>query len=86
MPSPSQTRAMRVRRLAAVARALLEGGVSTHLLCDKLERASFRLWPGLTMGTRRSYVVSALKTVLSRPLVEPNILAETVPLQEEPQT
>jgi len=78
MPSPSQTRTLRIKRLTTIARAFLEAGVSTHLLCDKLERASFRLWPGLTMGTCRSYVVSALKMVFSRPHTELALLTETI--------
>ena len=66
MPSPSQTRVLRINRLVTVATAILEGGTTTHLLFDKLEHASFRLWPTLMDNTRREYVVSALKIVLSR--------------------
>ena len=78
MPSPSQTRALRVRRLVAVARVLLEGGASPHLLFDKLNRVTFRLWPTLRDKTRREYVVSALKEVLSRPHTEFDLLTDTI--------
>jgi len=81
MPSPSQTRVLRIRRLVTVATSILEGGTTTYLLFDKLERASFRLWPTLRNNTRREYVVSALKIVSSRPHTEP-VLPEA--LREAP--
>lgn len=67
MPSPAQTRVLRIRHLVAVATSILEGGSTTHLLFDKLERASFLLWPTLRDNTRREYIVTALKIVLSHP-------------------
>lgn len=69
--SPSQTRGSRIRHLVSIAEAILESGATTHLLFDKLERASFRLWPTLRKKTRREYVVTALQIVLSRPHTEP---------------
>ena len=85
MPSPSQIRVRRIRQLVAVAMAILEGGATTHLLFDKRQRTSFRLWPTLRDNTRREYVVSALKIVRSRPHTEP-VLPEALgeaPTQEE---
>jgi len=82
MPSPSQTRAMRVRRLAAVARALLEGGVSYHSLFDKLWVLAQRSWPTVREATLRGYVVSAMKTTHSRPhtaSVSPEAVGEAPP-------
>ena len=77
MLSPSQIRVLRIRRLVAVATAILESGATTHLLFDKLERASFRLWPTLRDKTRREYVISSLKIVHSRLYTKP-VLPETV--------
>ena len=82
MPSPSQTRALRVRRLVAVARALLEGGVASHFLFDKLWALAQRSWPTVRESTRRDYIVSAIKTVTSRTHTEsvlPEALGEAPP-------
>ena len=65
-----------------MAMAILEGGATTYLLFDKLQRVSFRLWPTLMDKTRREYVVAALKIVLSRPHTEsvlPEALGEAPP-------
>ena len=82
MPTPVEVRRIRINYLIIFAKKLLEAGVPSHLLCDKLERASFRLWPGLREETRRSYVVSALKIVLSRPPAESVRPEAVVPPQE----
>ena len=84
MPSPSQTRDSRVKCLVSIARAFLEAGVPSHLLVDRLEQASWRLWPALRDKTRREYITAALKTVFSRPPAE-TVLPEAVePSQEGP--
>ena len=70
MPSPSQIRDLRVRRLVAVAMALLEASVS------------FRLWLWLRERTQRSYTVFALRVTLSQPPVEFDLLAEAASPQE----
>lgn len=82
MPSPSQIRAMRVSRLADVAEALLERGVPSHLLFGKLWALARRSWPAVREPTLRDYVSSSIRTVLSRPLVDSDILPETVSPQE----
>ena len=84
MPNPSQTRDFKIRRLVAVAMFLLEDGVSPHLLFGKLDRTSFRFWPGLREGTRRSYIVSAIRVVLSLSPVDSDLLTEAVSPQEAP--
>jgi len=85
VPSPSQVRRLRVDRLIIFARAFLEAGVPSHLLVDRLEQASWRLWPALRDKTRREYITAALRTVLSRPPAE-TVLPEAVELpQEGPQ-
>jgi hypothetical protein len=76
MPTPVEVRRIRINYLIIFAKKLLEAGVPSHLLCDKLERASFRLWPALRDKTRREYVVAALKTVLSRPTASADILPQ----------
>ncbi len=78
MPNPSQTREANILRLVAVANDLLKVGVSSHRLYDKLLLISFRLWPWIREGTRRSYTVAALRVVLSPPYVASNLLNETV--------
>lgn len=83
MPSPSQTRDSRIKHLVFIARAFLEAGVPSHLLCDKLERVSWRLWPTLGSKTRREYIVSALKAVLERPRDEFGMPEAVETLQEE---
>ena len=81
VPPPSQTRDSRVKCLVSIARYFLGVGVPSHLLVDRLEQASFRLWPTLGSKTRREYVTAALRTVLSRPPAE-TVLPEAV---EPPQ-
>jgi len=82
MPSPSQTRDLRVRRLVAMARILLEGGVTYNSLYDKLWAVAQRSWPTVRESTRTDYVISAMKTVRSRPHTEtvlPDAVGETPP-------
>ena len=76
VPSPSQTRDSRIKQLVLIAETILEGG-SQHLLIDKLERASFLLWPTLMEKTQREYAVAALKIVLSS-LHSDSVLLETI--------
>jgi len=76
MPSPSQTRDSRIKHLVSIAGAFLEAGVPSHLLCDKLEQASWRLWPALRDKTRQEYITAALKTVLSRPTASADVLPQ----------
>ena len=78
MPNPSQTREANILRLVAVANDLLEAGVSSHGLFDRLLLVAFRIWPGTREGTRRSYTIAALRVVLSPPYVASNLLNETV--------
>lgn len=82
MLNPSQTRESKILRLVAVAHDLLEAGVSSHRLFDKLLLITFRLWPGVRERTRRSYTVAAIRVVLSQPSVELNLLSETTFQQE----
>ena len=77
VPSPSQTRDSRIKQLVSIAENILEGGASQHLLIDKLERASFRMWPRLMGKTRREYAATALKIVLSS-LHTDSVLPETL--------
>lgn len=89
IPTPSQIRASRIKYLVFIAGTFLEAEVPTHLLCDKLEASAFRLWPFSREETRKDYVRSALRTVISRPPAE-SVLpeAEQVPrffiLYEDP--
>ena len=76
MPSPSQLRYIRVQRLIEVTEDLIEAGVSKHFLFGKLDRFCFRLWPELREGTRRSYVISALRVIMSQPTVASELLTE----------
>jgi len=62
VPSPSQVRRLRIDRLIIFAKKLLEAGVPSHILVDRLEQASWRLWPVLSDKTRREYITAALKT------------------------
>jgi len=78
VPNPAQTREQRILRLVAVARDLLECGVSIHLLCDKLRHLSFRLWPTIKEKTRKEYVVVAMRAVLSQPLIDLDFQSEAV--------
>jgi len=82
IPTPSQIRASRIKHLVFIAGAFLEAGVASHLLCDKLERASFRLWLTLRDKTRQEYVVSALKMVSEGPRDESGVIEAVEPLQE----
>ena len=82
MPTPSQIRASRIRHLVFIAGAFLEAGAPTHLLCDKLEASALRLWPFSREETRKGYVRSALRTVLSRPPAE-SVLPEAVETPQE---
>ena len=82
MSSPSLIRDSRIKHLVFIAKAILEGGASQHLLIDKLERASFLLWPTLRDKTRKEYAVCALKIVLSKPPFEFDLLTEGVPPRE----
>lgn len=71
MPSPLLTRDSRIKHLVSIVEAILEGGASQHLLFDKLWALAQRSWPTVRESTRREYVVSAIKTVLSRSHTEP---------------
>lgn len=85
MPSPSQTRDLRIKRLTVLARRLHESGV-VYGLYDRVERASWQLWPTLGDKTRRSYVQSALRMALEGPHPAESTLPEAVELpQEDPQ-
>jgi hypothetical protein len=81
MPTPSQIRASRIRHLVFIAGVFLEAGAPTHLLCDKLEASALR--PSSREETRKGYVRSALRTVLSRPPAESALPEAEEPTQEE---
>ena len=82
-PTPSQVRSQRIRRLVVLAEKLVAGGVE-YSLYDRVERASWRLWPTLRDKTRREYITAALKMVLSRSPAESDTIpeAEQVPQKE----
>jgi len=84
MPTPVEVRRIRIDCLIIFAKKLLEAGVPSHLLVDRLEQASFRLWPGLREETRKSYVRSALRMVLSRPTASADVLPQEM-RQASPQ-
>ena len=78
MPSPSQTRELRVCRLIVVAGDFLDAGVDTYRLFDRLNRATFHLWPGVREETRKSYLQSAVRAALSRSPVGLDLPPEAV--------
>ena len=77
MPSPSQIRDLRIRRLVSVAENLVEGGSSPYNLAGKLRVLARRSWPGVCESTIKSYVSSAITEILSRPHTE-SVLPEMV--------
>lgn len=85
MPSPSEIREARIRRLVVLARRLHESGVS-YSLYDRVERITWQLWPTLEGKTRRDYIQLALKAVLERPRGEFGIPEAEEPPQEEART
>jgi hypothetical protein len=69
MPSPSRIREEKIRRLVVLAEKLVAGGIEYGLF-DRLELAAQRAWPSTREVTLKSYVRSALRTVLSHPPAE----------------
>jgi ribulose bisphosphate carboxylase small subunit len=80
-PSPSEIREARIRHLVVLAEKLVARGVE-YALYDRVERASWRLWPTLGSKTRRSYVQSALRIVLEGSREEPVLPEAIEPSQE----
>jgi hypothetical protein len=67
VPSPSQIRDLRVKRLVVFARALIKRGASTYALADRVGTLAWKLWSEVRTKTRHEYVEAALRTVLEGP-------------------